>query len=41
VGPLGIEIAKNVVLSGVKQFTLHDTQKATKLDLCGQFFLTN
>lgn len=23
-GPLGIEIAKNIVLSGVKQLTIHD-----------------
>ena len=23
-GPLGVEIAKNVILSGVKQFTIHD-----------------
>ena len=23
-GPLGVEIAKNIILSGVKQFTIHD-----------------
>lgn len=23
-GPVGVEIAKNIVLSGVKRFTLHD-----------------
>jgi len=32
---LGIEIAKNTVLAGCKSFTLHDTKKATNLDLAG------
>jgi len=36
---LGIEIAKNVILSGVKAVTLHDTQPVTEADLGSQFFL--
>lgn len=24
-GPIGVEIAKNIVLSGVKRFSLHDS----------------
>jgi len=36
---LGIEIAKNIVLSGCKEFTIHDTKLASKLDLGAQFFL--
>jgi len=39
-GALGIEIAKNIVLAGCKQFTLHDTQPITQRDLSGQFFLS-
>jgi len=38
-GALGIEISKNLVLSGCKSFTLHDTKPVTKRDLSGQFFL--
>jgi len=38
-GALGVEIAKNIVLSGVKRFTIHDAQKATLNDLAGQFFI--
>ena len=34
-GALGIEIAKNIVLAGCKQFTLHDTQPITQRDLSG------
>lgn len=37
---LGIETAKNIVLSGVKSLTLQDSQNASFLDLSGQFFLT-
>ena len=37
--PAGIEVSKNVVLAGCKSFTLHDTRKATHLDLSGQFFI--
>lgn len=36
---LGVEIAKNVVLGGVKSVTLHDTKPATMMDLSSQFFL--
>lgn len=39
-GALGAEIAKNIVLSGCKQFTLHDTRHITYRDLSGQFFLS-
>lgn len=39
IGALGIEIAKNIVLSGVKRFTLHDTETTSFRDLSGQFFL--
>jgi len=38
-GALGIEISKNLVLSGCKSFTLHDSQPVTQRDLSGQFFL--
>jgi len=37
---LGIEIAKNLVLSGCKKFVLHDTKKTSYLDLSSQFFLS-
>lgn len=36
---LGIEIAKNVVLGGVKSVTIQDTEKASWYDLSSQFFL--
>lgn len=39
-GGLGIEIAKNVILSGVKSVTLHDQADVTVSDLSSQFFLT-
>ena len=38
-GGLGMEIAKNVVLAGVKSITLHDTRPATTFDLGSQFYL--
>lgn len=38
-GGLGVEIAKNIVLAGVKSLTVHDTQPATEFDLGTQFFL--
>ena len=38
-GALGIEIAKNLVLAGCKQFTLHDYKPISYRDLSGQFFL--
>lgn len=36
---LGVEIAKNIVLSGAKRITLHDSKLAEWTDLAGQFFL--
>ena len=36
---LGMEIAKNVILSGVKSVPLHDTEKVEVADLGSQFFL--
>jgi ubiquitin-activating enzyme E1 len=36
---LGVEIAKNVALAGVKQLTVHDTQPARLLDL-SNYYLT-
>jgi hypothetical protein len=38
-GALGVEIAKNIVLSGCKQFMLHDTKQVSLRDLSGQFFI--
>ncbi len=38
-GPLGVEIAKNITLSGVKRLTLHDNKKVVLSELAGQFFL--
>lgn len=40
-GALGIEISKNLVLSGCKSFTLHDTQMISYRDLSGQFFINS
>ncbi|XP_037069902.1 ubiquitin-like modifier-activating enzyme 1 isoform X3 [Pollicipes pollicipes] len=37
---LGVEIAKNVILSGVKRVTLHDPGTVEVADLGSQFFLT-
>ena len=36
---LGVEVAKNLILSGVKRITLHDTKNTVHTDLAGQFFL--
>ncbi|NP_001171842.1 ubiquitin-like modifier-activating enzyme 1 [Saccoglossus kowalevskii] len=36
---LGVEIAKNVVLGGVKSVTIHDEGTAAMTDLASQFFL--
>lgn len=38
-GGLGIEIAKNVILGGVRSVTLHDQAKCTLKDLSSQFYL--
>ncbi|AYV78571.1 MAG: ubiquitin-activating enzyme E1 [Edafosvirus sp.] len=40
-GGLGVEIAKNVILSGVKHVTLHDTSKTTYHDLSSQYYLSD
>jgi ubiquitin-activating enzyme E1 len=37
-GGLGIEIAKNIVLGGIKSVTIHDRTKATYEDLSSQVF---
>ena len=37
---LGCEIAKNVLLGGVKSMTIHDTKPTTLWDLCSQYYLT-
>lgn len=39
-GGLGVEVAKNVILGGVKSVTLHDTVVCTYGDLSSQFYLT-
>lgn len=39
VNSLGVEIAKNIILGGVKRFTIHDSEKVTYKDLSGQFFV--
>ncbi|TMW63332.1 hypothetical protein Poli38472_002273 [Pythium oligandrum] len=37
---LGVEIAKNIILAGVKSVTLHDETPTSYLDLAAQFYLT-
>lgn len=39
-GGLGVEIAKNVILGGVKSVTLHDTVACTVSDLSSQYYLS-
>lgn len=39
-GPLGIEIAKNIVLAGCKELILFDDMNPQYDELSGQFFLT-
>jgi molybdopterin/thiamine biosynthesis adenylyltransferase len=39
-GGLGIEIAKNIVLSGVKLLTIFDNHVIKPSDLANQFYLT-
>lgn len=39
-GGLGVEIAKNVILGGVKSVTLHDNAVCKLADLGSQFYLT-
>jgi len=38
-GGLGVEIAKNVILGGVKSVTLHDTVECTVGDFASQYYL--
>jgi len=37
---LGVEVAKNVILAGVKSVTLHDTNPTSWSDLAAQFYLS-
>ncbi|KAL0882803.1 hypothetical protein ABMA27_016349 [Loxostege sticticalis] len=39
-GGLGVEVAKNVILGGVKSVTLHDERTCTVADLSSQFYLS-
>ncbi|KAI0240926.1 E1 ubiquitin-activating protein [Massospora cicadina] len=39
-GGLGVEIAKNIILAGVKSVTLYDPTPATYYDLSSQFYLS-
>lgn len=39
-GGLGLEVAKNVILAGVKSVTLHDETNATIQDLSSQFYMS-
>lgn len=38
-GGLGVEIAKNIILGGIKSLTLHDSNYCTVRDLSSQFYL--
>ena len=38
-GGVGVEIAKNIILGGVKSVTLHDEKSCTIKDLSSQFYL--
>lgn len=39
-GGLGVEVAKNVILAGVKSVTLHDVKACSIKDLSSQFYLS-
>ena len=39
-GPLGVEVAKNVCLAGVRSLTIHDTVATQPADLGGNFYLS-
>ncbi|XP_038660375.1 ubiquitin-like modifier-activating enzyme 6 [Scyliorhinus canicula] len=39
IGGLGIEIAKNIILAGIKTLTIHDTKSSETWDLGTNFFL--
>lgn len=34
-----MELTKNIVLAGVKKFTIHDAKNVSYKDLAGQFFV--
>ncbi|KAK5577972.1 hypothetical protein RB653_002920 [Dictyostelium firmibasis] len=38
-GGVGVEIAKNIILAGIKSITLHDTNEASIYDLSSQFYI--
>ena len=38
-GGLGVEIAKNIILAGIKNVTIHDTRNCQMDDLASQFYL--
>uniref|UniRef100_A0A0N5CF83 E1 ubiquitin-activating enzyme n=1 Tax=Strongyloides papillosus TaxID=174720 RepID=A0A0N5CF83_STREA len=38
-GSVGVEIAKNLILGGVRHVTIHDTKNTTWNDLSGQYYL--
>nr|XP_027201221.1 ubiquitin-like modifier-activating enzyme 1 [Dermatophagoides pteronyssinus]XP_027201222.1 ubiquitin-like modifier-activating enzyme 1 [Dermatophagoides pteronyssinus] len=40
IGGLGVEIAKNIILGGVKEVTLHDNKLADYYDLSSQYYLS-
>lgn len=40
ISSLGIEIAKNIVMSGCKRFTVCDNELTNWKDLSGQFYLS-
>ena len=39
-GPLGVEVAKNIVLAGCKELILHDEVQPSFHEVSGQFFIT-
>ncbi|EJW83165.1 ubiquitin-activating enzyme E1 [Wuchereria bancrofti] len=39
IGSVGVEVAKNLILGGVRQVTIHDTRDAKWLDLSAQYYL--
>ena len=41
IGGVGVEIAKNLILGGVRNVTIHDTKNTKWLDLSSQFYLTS
>nr|CDJ83602.1 UBA THIF-type NAD FAD binding fold and Ubiquitin-activating enzyme and Ubiquitin-activating enzyme repeat and Ubiquitin-activating enzyme e1 domain containing protein [Haemonchus contortus] len=39
-GGVGVEVAKNLILGGIRNVTLHDTKETQWLDLSAQYYLT-